>query len=451
MPRLPGRGRESEPESAGEGGGEGSAPEPGSEERRARAAERAQRRQSQERYTTAEWDSLATSEKELEPEDDWLRPPSREAPRRRPRHRDLPARVRRRQDIALIVIALLLIGGVYLLFVRGGGDDGNQVNLKRLAGQTVIAKMGKSGPDQALLQRAKKGQIGGVIALARSGKALVKQAADMQKAAAGGDNPPLLIMVDQEGGIVKRLADGPPDTSPANLGVQGADAARSEGEATGQFLAKSGANVDLAPVLDLSDPDSPRTIRARTFGSDPATVSEVGTAFIDGLDSGGADATAKHFPGLGLAGQNTDFASVTVDASLQQLQPGLEPFQAAIQAGVPLVMMSTAIYPALGSNEPAALAEPVVTGELRDKLGFGGVVVTDDLEGPAVTSTTSSDRAAVRALEAGCDLVLFAGSVRGSERALGRIVSASKKGRLDRSLLESAYDRITSLKSSLSG
>lgn len=434
-PRIPGRGSREEREA-----------------RRARAAERERRRRERQGYSTAEWDSLPTGEQqEIPPEDDWMRPASRPAPeRRRPRHRDLPARVRRRQDIALIVIALVVVGGIYLLFFRGG-EEGSGVGPKRLVGQTIIAKMGKAGPDRGLLRRVKRGQVGGVISLIRNSKGLESAAERLQKAAEAGGSPPVLIMVDQEGGIVKRLSDGPPETSAANLGVQGADAAKAEGQKTGEFLVGAGANVDLAPVLDLSSPDSPRTIRARTFGSDSATVSEVGTAFAEGLAEGGAKATAKHFPGLGLAPDNTDFEPVTIDASLKQLQPGIAPFASAIDSGIALVMTSNAVYPAFGSDQPASMAEPIVTGELRDQLGFDGVVITDDLQTPAITSVTSPDRAAVRAIGAGVDMVMFASSERGSRQAFNRVLRASQSGKLDSSQLQDAYDRITSLKDSLGG
>ncbi len=175
----------------------------------------------------------------------------------------------------------------------------------------------------------------------------------------------------------------------------------------------------------------------------------MGSAFAEGLATGGVEATAKHFPGLGLASQNTDFAAVTIDASAQELQRGIQPFQTAIEAGVPLVMVSTAVYPALGSKDPAALSSSIVTGELRDKLGFGGVIITDELGAESITSTTTSDRAGLQALKAGCDMLLYAGSVQNSKQAFNTILKANQSGAIDSSVLEGAYDRITSLKDSL--
>ena len=112
-------------------------------------------------------------------------------------------------------------------------------------------------------------------------------------------------MIDQEGGEVKRL-DGPPNVDPPDLGEAGADTARSEGEETGNFLKTAKVNVDLAPVLDVELPQTADSIAERTFSDDAAVVSEVGTAFIEGLQSTGVAATAKHFPGLGPATLNTD-------------------------------------------------------------------------------------------------------------------------------------------------
>jgi beta-N-acetylhexosaminidase len=271
-----------------------------------------------------------------------------------------------------------------------------------------------------------------------------------QGAAADGDNPPLLVMIDQEGAGVKRLPEGPPDLSPHQLGAGGdADESKGQGQKTGSYLKRFGENVDLAPVLDVSQPETDRAIASRTFGTDPDVVSEVGVAFAEGLQDGGVLATPKHFPGLGRATVTTDQRAVTIAATTQDLQSDLAPFQAAVDAGVKLVMVSSASYPGLtpGAKEPAVFSPQIVKGILRDGMDFDGAVITDDLEAPAITEAPGS--AAAKALRAGADLLLFAKSPGGADDALSSLVNQVKQGGLDRGVIQGAYDRVKSLKGDL--
>ena len=367
------------------------------------------------------------------------------------RHRDLPAKVRRRQAIAAGIVALLVVIGLIALIGGGGGGEEEEqpLPLKRVVGQTIVGKVGKSGPGEQLLRSVRKGWLGGVIVVPRNETTLEQQVGQLQDAARAGGNPPLLVMIDQEGGEVKRLP-GPPDQSAAQIGDSGdADLAREQGESTGSYLAGLGVNVDLAPVLDVERPTTAETIASRTFGDDPALVSELGVAFIEGLQGANVAATAKHFPGLGLATVNTDFGPVTVAATQEDINDALIPFRDAIEAGVDMVMMSSASYPGLGSRMPAALAPPVVQGLLRDQLGFEGVIVTDDLESEAISEGTSPANAAVAALAAGNDLALFAGSARTATTAFDAVVKAAKAGELDRGLLDQAFTRVATLKAGL--
>jgi beta-N-acetylhexosaminidase len=378
------------------------------------------------------------------------RPP----PGRRARRRDLPARVRRRQDFLVGGVALVVIVLLIVLISSGGGGGGEQpVPLKRLVGQTIVAKLGATGPNQALLKRVRKGQVGGVIAFESNAQRLKADVQQLQSAASAGDNPGLLVMVDQEGGDVKRVKPGPPDVSPADLGKSDDESqSKDQGQQTGSFLKGLGVNVNLAPVLDVSKPTTADSLKSRTFGSDPAVVSKVGVAFAEGLKDGGVVATAKHFPGLGRATVNTDDQATTIAATSDELQADLEPFKAAIAAGVNMVMVSTASYPTLGdAKKPAALSPTIVKSMLRGQFGFDGVVITDDLEGAAVADTVPPAVAGAAALKAGDDLLLYAKNANTSEKAFGSLVREVKNGQLDRSIVQSAYDRITSLKDSPTG
>ncbi|HET9120840.1 MAG TPA: glycoside hydrolase family 3 N-terminal domain-containing protein [Solirubrobacterales bacterium] len=372
---------------------------------------------------------------------------------RRSRHRDLPARVRRREAAVVGVIALAVIIGLIVLITSGGGGGGEQtIGLKRLVGQSIVARLGAKGPDQALIRRVKQGRVGGVIAFDSDANKLKADVATLQQAARTGDSPPLLVMIDQEGGDVKRLPQGPPNASPTQLGrSDDENQSRDQGQATGSYLRGLGLNVDLAPVLDVSQPNTADTIKSRTFGSDPAVVAKVGVAFAQGLQDGGVVATPKHFPGLGRATVSPDDNEVAIAATSQELQGDLEPFKAAIAAGAKMMMVSTASYPTLGSEKQAALSAGIVSGLLRDQLGFKGVVITDDMEAPAVTGSTSPVVAASSAIKAGDDMLLYARSVGASDRAFKSLVSEVKAGNLNRSLFQEAYDRITALKDSPTG
>jgi beta-N-acetylhexosaminidase len=347
--------------------------------------------------------------------------------------------------LAVIIVLIVLISG-------GGGSSEQPVPLKRLVGQTIVAKLGANGPDTALLNRVRKGQVGAVIAFESDAGKLKADVQRLQAAATDGGNPGLLVMVDQEGGDVKRLKSGPPEISPADLGKSGDEGqSRDQGQTTASYLRGLGANVDLAPVLDVSQPQTANSIRSRTFGSDPAVVSRVGVAFAQGLQDGGVVATAKHFPGLGRATVSTDDRATSIAATSAQLQSDLSPFKAAVDGGVRMVMISTASYPTLGATKPAAFSPTIVKSLLRDQLGFDGVTITDDLESPAVTSTLPPVVAAVSALEAGEDLLLYAQSENASQKVFGQLIREVKSGQLDRAVVQAAYDRVTSLKNSPAG
>jgi beta-N-acetylhexosaminidase len=221
-----------------------------------------------------------------------------------------------------------------------------------------------------------------------------------------GLRDPLLIMVDQEGGLVKRLA-GTPTASAAQMGAAGAASSRAQGRATAVNLSGVGMNVDLAPVLDVARAGGTIASTERGFGSTAAVVEATAVPFAVGLQGLGVVATAKHFPGLGAAAGNTDFAVQRIDLPKQTLRAVDErPYRRFVAAGGELVMLSTAIYPAF-SAKPAAFARQIATGELRRRIGFKGVSITDALESAAVHDFGGPAAAARAASAAGTDLLLF--------------------------------------------
>jgi beta-N-acetylhexosaminidase len=247
---------------------------------------------------------------------------------------------------------------------------------------------------------------------------------------------------------VKRFPTLPPLTSPVELAAAGEAAATAEGRDTGRALRRIGINADLAPVLDVPGV-SGAFMADRSFGSEPATVAAAGVGFAGGLQDAGVAATAKHFPGLGRATANTDLGPSVVGGSRAELAPDLEPFRAAVDAGVSLVMTSNATYPALDEERPASLS-PGVTRLLRDRLGFEGVVITDDLFAGAISGAGyGTGDAAVAAAQAGADLLLFARLP--APEALPALTAAIRRGSLDRQALLDACVRNLALRESLAG
>jgi beta-N-acetylhexosaminidase len=339
----------------------------------------------------------------------------------------------------------LAVAAVAAVCIPGAGA--RQPEPARLVGQTLMTGFAGPQPSASLLGRIRRGEVGGVILFRgnlpseAAARVLVQR---LQAAAAAGGNPRLLVAVDQEGGPVRRL-DGPPEDPPA--GMTNAGQAAAEGAAAGTFLRRVGINVDLAPVLDT--PTTPGSfLGTRAFGRDPRRNARLGSAFVRGVQRQGVAATAKHFPGLGTAGANTDSSHVWITTPKAGLDARLVPFAAALKAGVELVMMSNAGYRAYDpSGLPAVLSRRIVTGLLRERLGFDGVVITDAMSAPGPSGRTLPS---VKALAAGVDVLLYT-SEAGGRAAYDELLAAARSGELSLRKLEAANRRIAALKRRLAG
>lgn len=224
----------------------------------------------------------------------------------------------------------------------------------------------------------------------------------------------LFVSTDQEGGLVRRMR-GPGFSAMPSALVQGAEPVSSLSSAAvgwAKQLSAAGINVDLAPVLDTVPSNSPGNPPIgdldREYGHDTATVASHGVAVAQALGDGGVDATIKHFPGLGRVTGNTDTTSgVTDTVTTATATDGyLQPFAAAINQGVPFVMMSTAIYSRIDPGVPAAFSSVIIGGLLRGQLGFQGIVISDDLGAAKQVSGYSVANRAVDFVNAGGDIVL---------------------------------------------
>jgi beta-N-acetylhexosaminidase len=322
----------------------------------------------------------------------------------------------------------------------------------QLAGERVVVAVDGTGLTPELRGAIHSGKVAGVVLFEAdfpsraAGKELIRALQAVPRPASLRRFP-LLVMTDQEGGLVKRLG-GAPNASAATMGAEGAAFARREGRATAANLRNVGVNVDLAPVLDVARSGGVIADTERGFGSTAARVAATGVPFATGLEGGGVAATAKHFPGLGTASENTDFEAQRLGLSRAELRAVDEaPYRAYIAAGGKLVMLSTAIYPAFG-NRPAAFNHKIATGELRGRLGFHGVTITDSLGSAAVAEFGGQLEAAVDGASAGDDLLLF-DDLPSALAGHAALVKQLAQGGLKRPQFEASASRVLHLRASL--
>jgi beta-N-acetylhexosaminidase len=332
----------------------------------------------------------------------------------------------------------------------------------QLAGLRVIYSYSGLTPPANLLRWIRAGKVAGVIFFGgniASQSQLAGAVAELDRANASPHNPmrhyPLLLMTDQEGGLVRRLP-GAPALSEKQIGEapRPAVAAKAAGRGAGHNLARAGLNVNLAPVLDVyRAPGDFDDQFGRSYSMNPHKVSYLGAGFIKAQQATGVAATAKHFPGLGAAAvsQNTDEQPVTLGVPLRTLRGTDEyPYKAAIRAGVRLVMVSWAVYPALDPRLPAGLSRAVVGAELRQRLGFAGVTITDALEAGALKAYGTTRNRATMAAGAGMDLILCSAQ-RPGQGSQARIALSKgyQRGILNQAAFRAAAQRVLELRASL--
>jgi beta-N-acetylhexosaminidase len=327
------------------------------------------------------------------------------------------------------------------------------------AGQRVIYSYSGLTPPASLLRHIRNGEAAGVIFFGENVSSTGQIASVVQQLRqAQQQSPvraPLLLLTDQEGGQVRRLP-GEPALSQKQVGQSANPPAQASqaGTGAGQNLSGVGMNVNLAPVLDVFyTPGNFIDQYQRSYSNNADTVATLGRNFISAQRQTGVAATAKHFPGLGAAtrSQNTDTGPVTLTVSLSGLRGKDEvPYSAAISAGVELIMVSWAVYPALDSARPAGFSSAVVQSELRTRLGYRGVTVTDALEAGALNAYGAPRQRAVLAAQAGMDLIVCsARDVAQGEDATTGLVNALASGQLDPTAFQASVDRVTALRNRL--
>lgn len=315
------------------------------------------------------------------------------------------------------------------------------------AGMMMVGFEGTEVP-RTLAERIPEG-LGGVVYFSRNvrDREQVRRLSEQLQALSPG--PPLFIAVDQEGGDVVRLEDGF-STFPAAMGF-GAIRDESLAEACAMAVASElrsvGINMNLAPVLDVNtNPDNP-VIGARSYSDDPRLVARMGAAAVRGYGRGGVLAVAKHFPGHG--GTNLDSHEILpVVPRVRDID--LDPFRRGMSAGLGAIMTAHVAFSSF-SDLPATLSPEILTGLLREEMGFQGMILTDCMEMSAVGGRLRSGEGAVRAVAAGADMVLFSHTLSLQRRVLGALTDAIQKGRLPRERVLQSAARLRALRKAIPG
>ncbi|HEV7847006.1 MAG TPA: glycoside hydrolase family 3 N-terminal domain-containing protein [Thermoleophilaceae bacterium] len=373
-----------------------------------------------------------------------------------------PGREAGRRRLAALAAAALaaLIAGIALGAGGGSADDPgatadetpqaralavareavDRMSLRQQVGQVTVSSFpGTARPDY-VRRRLRARETAGVILFGQNGgdRAHWSRLARSLQGAAGGR---ALVMVDQEGGDIRTVEfAGPAASQP----FQGSPAdVRRRARAAGRQLRAIGVRVNLAPVADV--PRAGSVMATRSFAGDERDIAARTRASVRGLRDAHVAAAAKHFPGLGAATVNTDDGPATIRTPIER---DLVPFRAAIEEDVPLIMLSHASYPGLDRNRIASQSHTIVTGLLRERLGFDGVIVTDSLEAEAVLARSGVADAAERSIRAGADLILMTGSASWNE-VYPRLLETARRDPAFRKRIRASAARVLALKAAL--
>lgn len=269
---------------------------------------------------------------------------------------------------------------------------------------------------------------------------------------AAPDGTPSLIAVDQEGGLVQRVR-APATRFPPMRSIDRFSPPEDElllehvGRAMGDELRVLGFDIDFAPVLDVHTNPANPIIGDRAFGTDAETAARRALAYARGLAAAGLLSCGKHFPGHGDTATDSHLELPRIDHAWDRLERiELLPFKRAAEANVPMIMTAHVVFAALDATRPATLSPQVVTGLLRDKLGYRGVIVSDDLDMKAIASHMGADVAAVAAIRAGCDVLLLCKDEAHQDQAEAALIREAEKDSTFRARIGDAATRVRAMK-----
>ena len=330
---------------------------------------------------------------------------------------------------------------------RTVNDLVRRLPLERKVAQLFL--LGFDGKDLTapIFRQLRRLDLGGIIVDRRNyeGPQSLGSLAGEARVIAGQErHVPPWVMAPQEGGEFSAFRDLPPAGSPADI-ASPADAGRAAGAAA-KTLRQLGVTGVLTPVIDVGLETDP-ALGARVFSDNAVRVAEYAVQSVTAYDRQGMFSAPKHFPGLGTASQPTEEGPAQVGLSDVELEDrDLVPFRAAFRAGAPGVVLSHALYTVDDFTIPGSLSRKIVTGLLRDKLKFRGVAITDDLADPAITALESVPDAAVKAVQAGADMLWISGSAGDQQAAYVAVLQAVRRKRISRARLDVAVGRVLAAK-----
>jgi len=326
------------------------------------------------------------------------------------------------------------------------------LSLTHQIGQRMMA--GFDGPylDEAFIDLVKTRKIGNVILFAWNitGKEQLRELClDIQRLVLEETGRPAFIAIDQEGGAVSRLP-GDATRIPGAMAIAATGDpknAYSAGRLTARELRALGVNFNLAPVLDVNSNDANPVIGVRSYGEKPETVIRFALPMMRGLEDGGVLSCGKHFPGHGDTSVDSHLALPVVDKTMDELRTiELAPFQAAVDAGIPAMMSSHIVFPRLDPDRPATMSRKILTGLLREEMGFRGLIMTDCMEMKAIQHSFGTVKGTVEAAKAGADLLLVSHTASLAAASAEAIREALEAGEIDQEEWERSLERISSLK-----
>ncbi|TGN13768.1 glycoside hydrolase family 3 protein [Leptospira ilyithenensis] len=292
-------------------------------------------------------------------------------------------------------------------------DITNKLTDEELVGQTIHIAIPSKTVDAIATEEIQKTKPGGIILFGKNlGKKqeIISLTSNLQKMASGEGLQPFLISTDQEGGRVFRVQDGITEYPGAMaVGQTGKEEwGKTVGFVTSYELKELGINFLFAPILDINNNPQNPVINTRSFGSDVERVSKVAVAYEQGARLGGALPVIKHFPGHGDTNVDSHLGLPVITKTLAELETlELVPFKKAIDSGAEAVMTAHIVYPLIDEKYPATLSKKILTGILREKLKFNGIIITDAMEMYAISKNYEKDRPGVLAILAGANIVLL--------------------------------------------
>jgi beta-N-acetylhexosaminidase len=317
-----------------------------------------------------------------------------------------------------------------------------------MVGQMFVVSVGGTQPDYYIEKMVRKRNVGGVILFGynmKSEEQVESLTSSLQQLSMQTDPAvPLFVAVDQEGGDIASAPWVAPQPAAAQVGSRAdPDEAHDIAATMGRQLLWAGINTDFAPVVDTG---FGAAIGNRSYGEDPELVARMGAAAVEGFEQAGVISAAKHFPNHGPATSDSHVSLPVIRHDAKTLKSyDLPPFQAAVDAGVPMMMVGHLVYPAIDPHNPASLSREAISMVRRD-LGFDGVVVTDDLAMAGAKGGGTPSEAAVEAVKAGADLLVVSSPPQQQADAYDAVVAAVESGEIPRSRIEKSVERLLTVK-----